>query len=537
MAVPSELWIFLQAEWDRFWDGLDRLTPEEQARARIRAAERGRAPGDPAVVRIPRWDDVVHLRPRVQITPNERRDHFRALRENRPSPLSSEKVGELERRRGVFTAIRDAAQPEYSKAWGQVLTAIDNVQDFTTTISTLGRLVLWPASRLAPKVFARLLPGLGWILLLSDLLNLLGFLGMLALPAYAALCRGPREALAAAVPAALFGRALKSETHTLKEFNPFSRRARTKRRLRLLRRLPGIGSILEVLQTTDQLWGVGLSFGALVGAIMNAAYGVERAARGERVEVRTPQAAHEMRRLLGPALAVASNTNLRERQRAAAVLAQAPFLLANPELIGEALWLETLASYAGAAEVVCWHLRGCPWQEVIAEAALQPLNPPVDLDPLTADLAATIPGFFDSAERWPLPGAPVVATGEELTQALQPRLVQALTTFLLPRRNALTGMFAGALVSRHVNQVYRCAEEDPHLFEWALTEDWRVIESLVEANRLVNVGDDPDAIWCWWELAKAALVDRDQASLTAEELDDLARECGLTLIRLTAPER
>src|SRR5512145_1639081 len=93
-----------------------------------RAPPRRACEPETRVIAIPGWEQVVRLKPRPLITATMREAHYAARRFNQPSPLAPELQREIERRAERARQIRQSPTPEYAKAYGQMLTAIDNVQ-------------------------------------------------------------------------------------------------------------------------------------------------------------------------------------------------------------------------------------------------------------------------------------------------------------------------------------------------------------------------------------------------------------------------
>lgn len=557
MPLVRDVQVLFSSEYNRFMAGLHGLSPEAQARARANAFRLRRGPSGTFTIAVPRTGEIFHFTPRVTVTPEERAAHFAALRAGRPSPLSQEQQGELARRRRVSAAIREAAAPEYAQSFGQILTAIDNIQDFFSTISTVGRLALWSAKWFAPKLVARAVPGIGLLLLTSEILNLLGFFGQISIPLYGLYCGHYAGVLPGAVPAILFGRAFKAQVWSLANLNPFSRKARAVRRLRSL---PGflsfggalgsqrgshilqsgairgsIASLTEVAQTTEQLWGRGISFGAIVGFITGGAYGIERFIRGEHVVIRSLKSEHDLHRLLHPKLALLTDEEIQDRQRAAHVLIYAPFILRRMDLWDEQTIGQVMISILGAVDLLERDLRGTGWQEILSAEPVDmfiPPEPPLPVFSGLRDEGGIAPGDFLT---WPLPDQPDHLTFQAWLEIGAEDLPQALRAFLEPRRNSLDGMMFGALVDAAVNRLWLLLEEDPHLFKFELTPQWRALSSLAESNRVVNIGQDEQSIVNFWTEAESLHQDVGDGPKTGVAWDALAVKHGLSLLKLKAP--
>jgi len=134
--------------------------------------------------------------------------------------------------------------PHLAQDFGIIMTAIDDVQDFATTVGVISRIlgrVFKPAELLAIGAFT-----------VGEFLNRLNLMrGMLG-PEKAVICRLVRELKHSSGKSTI-----KADVHA-----------------RMKRLFPSQGEALEILQTTDQFFGVGISFGPLVGLIEDAFFGV-----------------------------------------------------------------------------------------------------------------------------------------------------------------------------------------------------------------------------------------------------------------------
>lgn len=660
MAETPTVGGFLTDEWTRFWQGYAKLTPEEQFKEEQRRAKLRARTGQQNTVSLPGWNDVIHLEPRLVPTTAQKDEYYAARRQHRDANLPPEVIDAIESRRAAAGRIASSTAPGYAQAFGQMLTAIDNVQDFTTTVATLGRLALWPAistldaalprfaaegwartvfgatpqaaeniARLAAnqaasdaylaaraatlseyataarlglersslltagreaaelaaaaawratfrevgikaaagigsRVLGRLIPGLGWILLIGDLLNLLTWLGMSSMIGYAAACFGIPRGLAAAAPVvAMRGIpsvgpcGVKGHVAKLGDLNPFSRVSRGRRALRVGQGAPGLGAILETLQTTDQAFGVGISFGAIVGAFTEGAYAAELQSRGESVSVKLPQgtlgtvgvatglAALQLRsRLLGGVAAAGllldvvgrtATAPLKAKHQAAQQLQNAVPLAGTQETFTELEHIEQMVNYYHALDLVGSDLHGVPWQDFLAAQLPLPMSPPRYLDDLTVAIIRERDPELRTLGRWPMPGAPEVVSSTELIEWGRTTIPRAMRDFLEPRRDSAVGMFAGGMYNLLTDQVFTMLEDDPTWLQHQLTPEWRLLYALGETNRLPNVAVDPDALWGWWLDSVNLSEQKALQEIDGASLDKIADAHGVTLIRLEQP--
>jgi len=196
-------------------------------------------------VNIPGFSDVIHLIPKAAISAEERAAHLWATKRGLPSPLTPAQIQTLQYKKFRFIKALASATPAWMKTYGAVATVLDNVEDALVTVTVFGRI----AAKLAPRLLGRLVPGLGWVLLGADILNAVNLISW-----GTAMTRGCKQ---------LHGQ--------WQEKNPFHAKAAARRTLKLNRAIPSFGEILEVLQTTDQLFGFGLCLGGFMGIVTDTA--------------------------------------------------------------------------------------------------------------------------------------------------------------------------------------------------------------------------------------------------------------------------
>jgi len=216
---------------------------------------------------VPGWEDVIHLPIEKRIT--EQEDiHWKAKDLEFFTP---ERITEIkaikEKRRQQYRRFLGSPQPSIFRNRGSLLVAIDNNQDALSTLTTIVRV----AMPLLPLVFKKLIEGpVGWIMLTSDILNL---------------CTRVMTPERAA-------RETKRVKDSITKNNPFSEKARTTRNLKLWSSKVTQGNIIEALQTSDQMFGYGISLGAVMNLPFDIAAGAVRKLGGEKVSLLKPTTIH-----------------------------------------------------------------------------------------------------------------------------------------------------------------------------------------------------------------------------------------------------
>ena len=222
--------------WIDFTGFLPKFTTEEFEKRRTQyQAKYGNE------INIPGFSDIVHIVPKATISAEERAAHLWASERGLPSPLTPAQLQSLQYKKFRFIKALASATPAWMKTYGAVATVLDNVEDALVTVVVLGRV----AAKIAPRLLGRLVPGLGWLLLGSDILNAVNLVSYVSFASKGA----------------------KRKVEGLAERNPFHAKAAARRTLKLNRAIPTFGETLEVLQTTDQISGVGLCLGGLMGLV------------------------------------------------------------------------------------------------------------------------------------------------------------------------------------------------------------------------------------------------------------------------------
>jgi hypothetical protein len=607
-------------EWARFTAGLEQLDPGSAASYEQAYKRRKRNPDGTVAINIPGWSDIWHGAAHVAPLPENVTEYYAAKREHRSPNINGADLQEIQRRETIKDRIAQSAQPDYINAMGSVLTAIDNVQDFMTTVAVAGKVSLWglgkvvqailpgasegtatalaevaarraaaeaaatfagevaaraaagelvaklalnnPAlmaaaraeairlaertafeavfSRAALGVGARLvgrfIPVLGWVLLASDVLNLLSLLGMLATPAYALACQGGQQAMLAGVPAAMFKRALKSETWTQHNLNPFAREARATRALRAGRLVPSVSNLIEVVQTTDSLFGVGASFGGLVGMLQESLFGLDAYSRGESVAINLPGAAQPVSADARKKFAALPRRDQRVVLQAGQIATGAGAVWRVQEVFTEEEHVLTAIAYMEAIAVLWWFWHDLDWQESAAQLADRQISPPFNVTEETRLWAESRGLDLAAHARWWFAGAPATVTGREYVESHARAIPPALREFLAPRRRTITGALYGALVVQTTDYLYMLLENDAEFFKWSLTPDARLVSSFVESGWLLPNTADESAVWQMWQAARAQLAATGATSVTTDQWARLAQDAGVPLIRQLPPE-
>lgn len=212
---------------------------------------------------IPGFDDIFHLGIEKSISPEEDKLWKTGRKDEIPPERRDEIYYIKANRKRRYLDMLGSPLPEILENRVALLTAIDDAQDALSTLAVTGMV----AARALPGAYRlAVLAGSGWIMIASQCLNLATF-GLA--PEQIALSR-------------------KRMQDNLTKDNPFNKKARVKLAKRLKNGKVGMGAVIEAAQTTDQVFGIGISLGAVMSLPINIIAGSVRLISGEPLYVTYP---------------------------------------------------------------------------------------------------------------------------------------------------------------------------------------------------------------------------------------------------------
>ncbi|GAH89250.1 unnamed protein product, partial [marine sediment metagenome] len=169
----------------------------------------------------------------------------------------------MAKKKESFLRMMGSPTPTWIQNIGTTMTLLDDTQDALSTLSVVCRI----GAHLVPKAAAKAFMGpAGWALLAADIANVA-----------MTVMRSPLTLIAG-----------KGDLSKATTTNPFCKEAKVSRARRLKKIKPSKGELIEGLQTTNQVFGIGLSLGPIVGAVIEAFTGPYRVLAGEKVKVKWP---------------------------------------------------------------------------------------------------------------------------------------------------------------------------------------------------------------------------------------------------------
>ena len=316
-------------------------------------------------VTIPTLSDVIHLRPFKPLTPEEERLWKAKQYDMIPADRLKDIREEKDRKRRKFLAMLGDPSPKISRNAAAILTALDDVQDAVSTLACIG---LIAGAVIGGPVAAAIAGPLGLILGASTLLNLLN----------------PMSHLRKLGGGLGTGRAAKKKLEDHTDRNPFSKKAKAKTARRIKNFKPTLGNAIEALQTTDQIYGIGISIGPISGFAQMAISGIIRKAMGQKVTISNdypPATWHEK--------------TAAEALRACAVL--------NGYQWESDATDETLAIYAASLAMQTLHDSVRSWNpfDEIEDIGSYVIEAPTPTDPLTLEIFDELGIDPETACKWP----------------------------------------------------------------------------------------------------------------------------------------
>lgn len=242
--------------------------------------------------------DIVHLYPRYEFNDVEKAEWAKPAKKRDYSKFTEEGLREIERRREFARRYYTSPTPKWGRKLQRIVTKLDNIEDFISTGVGIGVVALIVAPELAPI----LIPALAAGEIASTSFNVAE--AALSLPLGPMGVKRAVGYLADAV--ALNLRGIFSIGKWLKRLEEAVRLAKIgeawKPFTAAISKRGWFGLALEALQSTDNLFGVGLCLGPIMGAISDYMFGIIRTIMGENATIPDPkkheEANEELNRLI-----------------------------------------------------------------------------------------------------------------------------------------------------------------------------------------------------------------------------------------------
>lgn len=198
-------------------------------------------------------------------TDEEQRQYKKDLKLQIPEERREEIRVEKQRKADRFVAMLASPAPKILRSAGSVMVALDNAQDAIATAGVLGMIagsVLGPA---AAAMLAGPVGVLGGAAALLSAINPMSYM------------KWPKGRTAK-------GRAMKRDLEKWSDKNPFSKKARCKTAAKMKKFRPGFSNLVEALQVTQNIFGIGLCLGPIMGVAQDILSGVVRQWGGAQVD-------------------------------------------------------------------------------------------------------------------------------------------------------------------------------------------------------------------------------------------------------------
>jgi hypothetical protein len=399
-------WIESPFKWPKFTDDeFEQKRVEYQARYGTKIA-------------IPAFEDIVHWKLPTKISTEEMAAHRFSKKRKLPSPLNPEQLLMLTARKYRFLKALASPTPKWMQNFAAIQNSLDDAEDALVTTAVLGR---W-AAKLSPRLLGRAVPYLGWVLLGSDIINLTNLFTWMRFAGNPTSCKN----------------------NDLANKNPFHHKAALARAKKLTRKWTTVGEMLEILQTTDQVFGVGLSLGGIVGAasdtIATAQLSEEYRIKGIAAPFRKPSPA-----FLGSAVELV-------RQLIRPFKQPTPFEQKQMRSLRGSMILSTfkddvprdfhtrayIAANTAVQSLTPWWSTQDPIETFRILPSIKIPAPPVDND-VTIDILEDNRIDPDEPQKWPHLGV-AEATAEEILYSYAPLIKDSLQTYSLRYQRDYEGM-------------------------------------------------------------------------------------------------
>ena len=219
-------------------------------------------------ITLPGPEELIHLTTFKPMTDEEKKLWRKKLYSEFPPKRLAEIQLKKAKGKAKYLAMLKSPSPKIVRSAGAILTALDDAQDAISTLAVIG---LITAAVVGGTTAAFLAGPLGWIIGASTVLQMIN----------------PYSRLRGRKGKAATGRAAKKNLEKLTDKNPFSKKSRAKVALKMRNFRPSLGNAIEALQVTDNMFGIGISIGPIMGFAQDLIAGGIRKLMGEKVTFKT----------------------------------------------------------------------------------------------------------------------------------------------------------------------------------------------------------------------------------------------------------
>lgn len=195
----------------------------------------------------------------------EQKEYKAALKDQIPPDRREEIRVEKQRKKDRFVSMLQSPAPKILRSAGSVMVALDNAQDAIATAGVLGMIA---GTVLGPSAAAMLATPVGILAGTAALMSAINPMSYM---------KWPKGRTAA-------GRAAKRDLEKWSDKNPFSKKARWKTTEKMKKFRPGMSNLIEALQVTQNIFGIGLCLGPIMGLAQDMLSGLARQWTGEKVD-------------------------------------------------------------------------------------------------------------------------------------------------------------------------------------------------------------------------------------------------------------
>lgn len=210
-------------------------------------------------VEMPGWGDIFHYKLPLVMSAEEKLAWKTKQYDLIPAARRAEIQEYKANKKIKFQRMLASPTPKILRAFGAYSTMVDNAQDTIVTAAMLGRIAI----KTSPKFMKRAVPVVGWAMVAADILNVMSLFALMPFLTQAA----------------------KRGHWSFSALNPWSKEAKLRRAAKMMKWIPSFGDILQALQVSDSVCGVGICLGPVLGCVEDLIAGTVRTALGERVAI------------------------------------------------------------------------------------------------------------------------------------------------------------------------------------------------------------------------------------------------------------
>jgi hypothetical protein len=341
-------------------------------------------------------------------------------------------------KKASFLRMLSSPTPEVVQNIGTIMTFFDDLNDSLGTLGVVGRTILHFLPRAMQTLLTGPLSALFWT---ADIINIVQQLSLTPLQM----------------------KMVKKNIERLSHENPLSKKSKANVAKRMMKLAPSKGEVIEALQVSNSVFGVGISLGPILGAIEESIFGPMRVLQGHKVKTNWPKL---------------WTSQLEEH--AFKTLSEAPTLMMMNPILSDLEYFKCLVMVDRSIQVLHPLFEENNPLDLIDSIDDVYMQAPTPTNPMTLDVFEEMHVYPDEFKGFPFAHGSFSSLAE-MPDIYEVRLYNRMLAFFYRNRNSYLGYLGSQLVTQIAENSIALIEGDDQV-RTDIDPVWKLCNTILANN-------------------------------------------------------